>query len=268
MNQYRIGLFCRCLSESRGPGDRSRASALSICQELSPCSGSPESGIAGYGVSVRFHLAIDDWQRRAIRRHRAPGIERGAADAIPDRLTEDSSAAQSPAPSSLRFSRRRSRSVKRSIANATSSPVRPIGSNSRPSKFASWQTPRPACSMASRRWYSCSNRANGRLLLPEGEITDWPDLQLRLIFWDDAHHVERIDAFKRIIRQAAFFKINAIALKLEGHFQFKSAPALVEPYAWTPAGVAGTDQLRLASSRATDPVGRRSRARRFYSQAS
>jgi hypothetical protein len=74
----------------------------------------------------------------------------------------------------------------------------------------------------------------GRLILPEGEITDWPDLQLRLIFWDDAHHVERIDAFKRIIRQAAFFKINAIAIKLEGHFQFRSAPALVEPYAWTP----------------------------------
>lgn len=74
----------------------------------------------------------------------------------------------------------------------------------------------------------------GRFLLPEGEITDWPDLQLRLIFWDDAHHVERIDAFKRVIRQAAFFKINAIALKLEGHFQFRSAPAIVEPYAWTP----------------------------------
>ncbi len=75
---------------------------------------------------------------------------------------------------------------------------------------------------------------SGRLVLPEGEITDWPDLQLRLIFWDDAHHVERIDAFKRIIRQAAFFKINAIALKLEGHFQFKSVPAIVEPYAWSP----------------------------------
>ncbi len=74
----------------------------------------------------------------------------------------------------------------------------------------------------------------GRFLLPEGEVADWPDLQLRLIFWDDAHHVERIEAFKRIIRQAAFFKINAIALKLEGHFQFKSAPALVEPYAWSP----------------------------------
>ncbi|MPY89652.1 MAG: family 20 glycosylhydrolase [Luteitalea sp.] len=74
----------------------------------------------------------------------------------------------------------------------------------------------------------------GRLLLPEGEITDWPDLQLRVIYWDDAHHVEKIDAFRRVIRQAAFFKINAIALKLEGHFQFKSAPALVEPYAWTP----------------------------------
>jgi hypothetical protein len=74
----------------------------------------------------------------------------------------------------------------------------------------------------------------GRLLLPQGEITDWPDLQLRLIYWDDAHHVERVDAFRRVIRHAAMFKINAIALKLEGHFQFSSAPALVEPYAWSP----------------------------------
>ena len=74
----------------------------------------------------------------------------------------------------------------------------------------------------------------GKLLLPEGELTDWPDLQLRLIFWDDAHHLERLDAFKKAIRQAAFYKINAIAVKLEGHFQFKSAPALVEPYALSP----------------------------------
>jgi N-acetyl-beta-hexosaminidase len=72
------------------------------------------------------------------------------------------------------------------------------------------------------------------VVLREGEITDWPDLQLRLIFWDDAHHVERIEAFRRIIRQAAFFKINAFAIKLEGHFRFKSAPAIVEPDAWTP----------------------------------
>lgn len=74
----------------------------------------------------------------------------------------------------------------------------------------------------------------GKLLLPEGELTDWPDLQLRLIFWDDAHHLERMDAFKKAIRQAAFYKINAIAVKLEGHFQFKSVPALVEPYALSP----------------------------------
>jgi hexosaminidase len=65
-------------------------------------------------------------------------------------------------------------------------------------------------------------------------LIDWPDLQLRLIFWDDAHHLERRDAFKKAIRQAAFYKINAIAVKLEGHFQFKSAPALMEPYALSP----------------------------------
>lgn len=38
-------------------------------------------------------------------------------------------------------------------------------------------------------------------------------------------------AFKQIIRQAAYYKINAFALKLEGHFEYKTAPAVVEPYA-------------------------------------
>ena len=72
---------------------------------------------------------------------------------------------------------------------------------------------------------------NGRLYVPNGQITDWPDLELRCIYWDDAHHLEKLDALKRAIRQAAFFKINAFAIKLEGHFQYKSAPALVEPQA-------------------------------------
>jgi hypothetical protein len=75
----------------------------------------------------------------------------------------------------------------------------------------------------------------GVLSLPEGRITDWPDLPWRHIYWDDAHHLDRLPELKRAVRQASFFKINGFTIKLEGHFQFKSAPALVEPYAMTPA---------------------------------
>ena len=75
---------------------------------------------------------------------------------------------------------------------------------------------------------------DGSLWLPEGHIEDWPDLELRQIYWDDAHHLDKPEILRKAIRQAAFFKINGFALKLEGHFQFKSAPALVEPYALTP----------------------------------
>jgi hexosaminidase len=76
---------------------------------------------------------------------------------------------------------------------------------------------------------------DGGLWLPKGQITDWPDLRLRQIYWDDAHHLERPEAFRDAIRQAAFYKINGIVLKLEGHFQYASASAIVEPYALTPA---------------------------------
>jgi hypothetical protein len=75
----------------------------------------------------------------------------------------------------------------------------------------------------------------GTLWLPEGSIVDWPDLQLRQIYWDDNHHLERMDAFKHVLRQAAFYKINAIVVKLNSHFQYKSAPAVVDPYALSPA---------------------------------
>jgi hypothetical protein len=76
---------------------------------------------------------------------------------------------------------------------------------------------------------------NGALSLPMGRIADWPDLPWRHIYWDDAHHLDRLPELKRAVRQASFFKINGFSIKLEGHFQFKSAPALVEPYALTPA---------------------------------
>lgn len=71
--------------------------------------------------------------------------------------------------------------------------------------------------------------------LPEGEITDWPNVEVRMIYWDDAHHVEKLSALKRIIKQASTYKINAFSIKLEGHFNYKSAPAIVEPFALSPA---------------------------------
>jgi hypothetical protein len=75
----------------------------------------------------------------------------------------------------------------------------------------------------------------GGLWLPGGVITDWPDLEQRNIYWDDAHHLDRPEALKHAIREAAFFKINGFVIKLEGHFEFRHAPAVVEPYALSPA---------------------------------
>ena len=76
---------------------------------------------------------------------------------------------------------------------------------------------------------------DGQFHLPDADITDWPDLQLRIIYWDDAHHLEHLDVLEAAIRQAAFYKINGFSIKLEGHFQYKSAAPIVEPYALSPA---------------------------------
>ena len=76
---------------------------------------------------------------------------------------------------------------------------------------------------------------HGKLWLPEGKIEDWPDLELRVIYWDDAHHLEHPGVLKAALRQASFYKINGFSIKLEGHFQYQHAQAIVEPYALTPA---------------------------------
>ncbi len=77
--------------------------------------------------------------------------------------------------------------------------------------------------------------ARGELLVPQGEIVDWPDVQLREVFWDELRHLDHFDVLEQAVRRAAFFKVNAIALRLNEHFQYASAPALEDPYALSPA---------------------------------
>jgi hexosaminidase len=71
--------------------------------------------------------------------------------------------------------------------------------------------------------------------LPEAEVVDWPDVEYREVFWDEQVHLDHFEVLKDAIRRAAFFKINAFALRLNSHFEYSSAPALVDPYALSPA---------------------------------
>lgn len=75
----------------------------------------------------------------------------------------------------------------------------------------------------------------GKIWLPAATIEDWPDMKLRVIYWDDAHHLERLADLKAAIRQASFYKINGFAIKLEGHFQYSHAAPIVDPYALSPS---------------------------------
>ncbi len=78
-------------------------------------------------------------------------------------------------------------------------------------------------------------RERGRLFLPEGEIVDWPDVGYREVFWDEQEHLDHFDVLKQAVRRAAFFKANAISLRLNEYFEYAAAPALVAPHAMTAA---------------------------------
>lgn len=60
-------------------------------------------------------------------------------------------------------------------------------------------------------------------------------MRLREVFWDELRHLDHFDVLEQAVRRAAFFKVNAIALRLNEHFQYASAPALVDPYALSPS---------------------------------
>lgn len=75
----------------------------------------------------------------------------------------------------------------------------------------------------------------GRILLPECEIEDWPQLALRFMHWDTKHHQSRISTLKRYIDWAARFKANMIGFELEDKFAYPSNPEIGAPGAFTPA---------------------------------
>ncbi|MCE5272594.1 beta-N-acetylhexosaminidase [bacterium] len=75
----------------------------------------------------------------------------------------------------------------------------------------------------------------GRLVLPLGEITDWPDLRLRVMHWDTKHHQNRMETMKRYIDQSAFFKANAISFEMEDKYEYPRHPVIGAPGAYTKA---------------------------------
>jgi hexosaminidase len=88
---------------------------------------------------------------------------------------------------------------------------------------------------------------NGRYSMPEGTITDWPDLQLRFIHWDTKHHQNRIETLKRYLDWAAYFKVNAVAFEMEDKYEYPSHPVIGAPGAYTKAEM--RDLTKYASER-------------------
>lgn len=75
---------------------------------------------------------------------------------------------------------------------------------------------------------------DGRIVVPECTITDWPEVELRIIHWDTKNHLDRMETLKRYLDWSARFKINAIAFEIWDKFVFPSHPVIGAPGAFTP----------------------------------
>jgi hexosaminidase len=77
--------------------------------------------------------------------------------------------------------------------------------------------------------------SKGALIVPQGEIEDWPKIQLRFLHWDTKHHQDRMETLKRYIDWSARFKVNMIGFELEDKFEYPSHPVIGAPGAFTTA---------------------------------
>ena len=75
----------------------------------------------------------------------------------------------------------------------------------------------------------------GKLLLPAGEIEDWPATSLRFLHWDTKHHQDRMETLKRYLDWSARFKVNMIGFELEDKFEYPAHPIIGAPGAFTVA---------------------------------
>jgi len=75
--------------------------------------------------------------------------------------------------------------------------------------------------------------SDGRFKLPAGTITDWPDLELRVIHWDTKHHRDKMETLKRYIDWSAYFKINTIAFEIEDKYEYPTHPVIGGPNAFS-----------------------------------
>ncbi len=78
-------------------------------------------------------------------------------------------------------------------------------------------------------------RADGRISLPRGTITDWPDLQLRFVHWDFLYHQKKPASICRLIDWLALFKVNCIGLEIIDKYEFPRHPLVGCPGAYTKA---------------------------------
>lgn len=74
--------------------------------------------------------------------------------------------------------------------------------------------------------------------LPHGTVVDWPDLDLRMLMVDPARQNENMDYYRRVIRFAARYKINAILVHLTDDqtsaLYHEDYPELMHEHAWRP----------------------------------
>lgn len=74
----------------------------------------------------------------------------------------------------------------------------------------------------------------GAVKVPQGEIRDWPEFQLRFIHWDTKHHLDRLETLKTYLDRLARLKINMVSFEIWDKFKFPSHPDVGVKEGFTP----------------------------------
>lgn len=78
--------------------------------------------------------------------------------------------------------------------------------------------------------------------IPGGLVQDWPEIKLRVVHFDEKHHLDRYEYLKDAIAKLAKYKVNGVLFEFENKLNYASHPDIAAPNSFSPEQVKALTQ--------------------------